>query len=175
MVHVPVRLVPSVLVAHMFAVPAATAVTNPDEFTVAMPVLLDDQVNVLFVAFDGRMVEFTCVVAPGASTAELGTTVILVIRMAFADTDTETVADRFDPSVVCTVMVAEPADTEVINPELETVAIPVLLDDQDSVLLAALEGATVAVICCVCEMVMETDVGVTVRLETRIGALAVAR
>ena len=53
MVHVAVRLLPSVLVAKILAVPAATAVIKPDEFTVAIAVLLDDHVSVLLVAFDG--------------------------------------------------------------------------------------------------------------------------
>jgi hypothetical protein len=97
--HVPVRLVPSVLVAHTFTVPAATAVTRPVEFTVAIPVLLDDHVSVLLVAFDGKIVALTCVVAPGANVAELGTSVILDITMGVAETDTDTVVDRLDPSV----------------------------------------------------------------------------
>jgi hypothetical protein len=99
MVQVPVRFVPSVLLAHTFAVPAATAVTRPDELTVAMDVLLDDHVSVLLVAFDGAIAADSCVVAPGASVAEPGINVIPVIKMGFADTDTETVLYTFDPSV----------------------------------------------------------------------------
>ena len=72
-------------------------------------------------------------------------------------------------------MVAEPTATDVINPELETVAIAVLLDNQESVLFAALEGDTVVIICCVCETVIETVVWLTAILETRTGATAVAR
>lgn len=72
-------------------------------------------------------------------------------------------------------MVAEPADTEVINPELETVATPVLLEDHERALLAALEGATVAVSCCVCDTVIETVVGLTVMLETGMGVVDDAR
>jgi hypothetical protein len=72
-------------------------------------------------------------------------------------------------------MVADPAATDVIRPELDTVATPVLLDDHERVLLAALEGTTVAVICCVCAIDIETVVGLTVILDTRTGAVAVAR
>ena len=72
-------------------------------------------------------------------------------------------------------MVAEPADTEVINPELETVATPVLLEDHKRVLLEALEGAMVAVSCCVCDTVIETVVGLTVMLETGTGEVRDAR
>jgi hypothetical protein len=46
-------------------------------------------------------------------------------------------------------MVADPAATDVIRPDEFTVATPVLLEDHESVLLAAFDGATVAVICCV--------------------------
>ncbi len=38
MVHAAVRLVPSVLTADIVAVPTATAVIKPDEFTVAIAV-----------------------------------------------------------------------------------------------------------------------------------------
>ena len=98
-VHIPVRLLPSVLVAKTLAVPAATAVTRPDECTVAMDVLLDDHVSVLLVALDGAIAVVICAVAPGASVVELGINVIPVIKMGFADTDTETVLYTFDPSV----------------------------------------------------------------------------
>ena len=72
-------------------------------------------------------------------------------------------------------MMTDPTATDVINPELETVAIAVLLDDHERVLLAALEGRTVAVICCVCDTVMETVAGLTVILKIRMGAIAVAK
>ena len=51
-----VIFVPSVEVAVIFAVPCATAVTTPDELTVAILVLLEDHVTVLFVAFEGIIV-----------------------------------------------------------------------------------------------------------------------
>ena len=44
---------PSVEVALIFAVPGATAVTLPDESTVATPELFDDHINARFVAFEG--------------------------------------------------------------------------------------------------------------------------
>lgn len=72
-------------------------------------------------------------------------------------------------------MVAEPAAIDLINPELETVAIAVLLDDHERVLLAALDGRTVAVICCVRAIAIETVDGLTVILKIRVGAIAVAR
>ena len=72
-------------------------------------------------------------------------------------------------------MMADPAATDVINPELDTVATPVLLDDHESVLLATLEGKIVVLICCVCAIVIETVDGLTAILKTRMGAVAVAR
>ena len=97
--HDPIRLLPSVLVAKTLAIPSATAVIRPDEFTVAIDVLLDDHVSVLLVALDGAIAVVICAVAPGESVVELGINVIPVIKMGFADTDTETVLYTFDPSV----------------------------------------------------------------------------
>ena len=51
----------------------------------------------------------------------------------------------FEPSCDVQVMVAEPVDLAVTTPEVETVATDVLLDDQLTALLVALEGETVAV------------------------------
>ncbi len=49
-------LAPSCVVAVMVALPAETAVTRPDAFTVAIAGLLELQVIVLFVAFAGETV-----------------------------------------------------------------------------------------------------------------------
>jgi hypothetical protein len=49
-------LPPSLVVTVIVAVPAALAVTKPEEDTVATVVLLEDQVTDLFVAFDGETV-----------------------------------------------------------------------------------------------------------------------
>jgi len=49
------------------------------------------------------------------------------------------------PSSVVAVIVAVPADTAVITPELFTVAVPALPDDHITVLFVAFAGATVAV------------------------------
>ena len=53
--QVAVKL-PSEVVAVMFAVPAATPVTNPLELTVAAPVLLEPQVTAWLVALVGATV-----------------------------------------------------------------------------------------------------------------------
>jgi hypothetical protein len=72
-------------------------------------------------------------------------------------------------------MVADPAETDVIRPEFDTVATSVLLDDHESVLLAAFDGIIVVVICCVRAIAIETVDGLTVILKIRVGAIAVAR
>src|SRR4051794_15394156 len=65
------------------------------------------------------------------------------------------------PSCVVTVIVALPAATPVTRPLLFTVAMAALLVDQDTVLLVALEGETVAVNCCVPPAITVADVGDT--------------
>jgi len=65
--------------------------------------------------------------------------------MMFCWTVKEQLALRLVPSVVVAVMVAEPGDLAVTSPMLLTVATEVLLDFQDTVLLVALVGSTVAV------------------------------
>ena len=64
----------------------------------------------------------------------------------------------FPPSFVLTVIVAVPADLAVTTPEPDTVATDVLLDDQETFLLVAFEGVTVAVRVCVSPTVMDRDV-----------------
>ena len=60
------------------------------------------------------------------------------------DTVTEQVA-FFPPSLVVTVIVAVPAALAVTDPDVDTVATDVLLEDQVTDLSVALEGVTVAV------------------------------
>ena len=57
-----------------------------------------------------------------------------------------------------TVLVAVPAAFAVTTPDVDTVAIDVLLDDQVTDLSVALEGVTVAVSVCVSSTVMGKDV-----------------
>lgn len=67
----------------------------------------------------------------------------------------------FPPSDVVQVMVAEPADLAVTVPSEATVAIEVLLEDQDTLVLVALLGDTVAPSLYVCPAVKDKDVGET--------------
>ena len=62
----------------MVTVPAALAVTRPVDETVAMEVLLDDHVTLLFVAFEGFTVADNCCVSPTVSEAVEGVTDMLL-------------------------------------------------------------------------------------------------
>lgn len=68
-VHVAVRL-PLTVVARMIALPAETAVTTPDEFTVAL-VELELHTTILLVALDGVTVAVRASVLVGRSVAEV--------------------------------------------------------------------------------------------------------
>jgi hypothetical protein len=116
------------LVAVIVAVPAATAVTRPDAETVLIPVLLELHVTarpVSTLLFASRVVAESWTVAPTSRLAVAGDT----------DTDatagglTVIAADAICPSLDA-VTVALPPATAVTNPELETVAIPELLELQ---------------------------------------------
>ena len=65
-------------------------------------------------------------------------------------TVTRAVAERLDPSVLDTVIVAEPTAIAVTRP-FTTVAADELLDVHVTLLFVALDGKTVAVICDVCD------------------------
>jgi hypothetical protein len=144
----------------MVADPAATPVTRPLEFTVATPVLLDDQLTVLFVAFPGATVAVNCWLLPALIDAVVGETVTPVTGTFAVVTVIALVAVRF-PSWVVTVIVAEPCDTAVTSPVEFTVATEVLLDDQLTFLFVALAGETVAVNWRVLPATTEADVGET--------------
>ena len=83
--------------------------------------------------------------------------VILFIPTTGEDTVTEHVA-VFEPSVVFTVIVADPADFAVTTPDEDTVATEVLLEDQVTFLFVAFEGETVAVKVWVSPSVIDSDV-----------------
>jgi hypothetical protein len=148
---------PSFVRTVIVAEPTAFAVTTPEEETVAMDVLLDDQVTDLSVALDGLTVAERVCVSPS---------VIVILFLSRETLVTKTVAALtvtvhfavFPPSFVLTVIVAVPATLAVTTPEPDTVATDVLLEDQETFLLVALEGVTVAVSVCVSPTVMDRDV-----------------
>ena len=128
----------------MVAEPADLAVTTPEEETVATDVLLEDQYTALLVALEGETVAVRVEVLPSSRLNEVLSNDTPVTATVAVLTVTVHVA-FFAPSSVVQVMVAEPADLAVTTPEVETVATDVLLDDQVTALLVALEGETVAV------------------------------
>ena len=71
-------LLPSCDVTVMFALPAVTAVTSPELFTVATDVLSELQLTVLFVAPDGEIVAVSCCVPLTVTLADIGLTLTLV-------------------------------------------------------------------------------------------------
>ena len=74
---------PSAAVAVMVAVPAATAVTTPEELTVATLVLLLDQLIFLLVALDGLTVALIVFVPPTVIVADVLSREILVTGIEF--------------------------------------------------------------------------------------------
>src|SRR4051812_48771586 len=116
---------PSTVVTVIVPVPAATAVTKPLLFTVAIDALLVLYVTFLFEALPGETVGVNCWVLPTASAAVVGLTVTPVTGTLLTVTAHVAVLDW---STVVTVMVAVPEATAVINPEVLTNATALLLD-----------------------------------------------
>jgi hypothetical protein len=105
--------------AEIVTFPGATPVTTPAADTVAIEVLLDDQVKVtpgMVLPFELRAVAVRFVVHATFTFDIDGETVIVEIGGC-----TVTVADPLFPSLVA-VMTADPAATPVTNPDDETVA-----------------------------------------------------
>ena len=90
----------------MVAVPAATLVKSPEEFTVATEVLLDVHVTVLLVALEGATVAVSCCVPPTLSDTVVGLTETPVTGIVPDVTLIFTVAwSVSDPSLTVTVAV----------------------------------------------------------------------
>src|SRR5712691_7344326 len=126
-VTLDVPLCPS-LVAVIVAEPAATPVTSPLPFTVAMAVLLLDQVTTRPVRgfpFASLGVAVSCTVSPTCTLAGDGVTVTLATGTGV----TVTLDVPLCPSLVA-VIVAEPIATPVTSPLPFTVAMAVLSLDQ---------------------------------------------
>jgi hypothetical protein len=122
-------LLPSCVVTVIVAVPCATPLTNPLALTVATEVLLELQLTVLFVAFDGDTVAVNCVVEPTFTDAVVGDTLTPVTATVPTLTVIADVAVLL-PSCVVTVIVAVPCATPLTNPLALTVATAVLLELQ---------------------------------------------
>ena len=124
----------------MVAVPVAIPRTCPVEETVAILVRLEDHETVFMAAVLGSTFAISMNVAVRGS--------VSVVRLrdtpdARVETRTTTDADLF-PSWVETVITVDPFPTAVIRPVLDTVAIVGCKDRQETVLLVAFEGRTVA-------------------------------
>ena len=104
------------MVTVIVVVPAVTAVTNPVELTVAIAVLLDDQVTFLFVAVVGATVAVSCVVAPVVMLAVGGVTLTPVTRIEALLV------------VITNVAVSAPAELAAIIP---TLYVPLTVDAPD--------------------------------------------
>jgi hypothetical protein len=121
------------------ALPPKRLVTRPEELTVATEGAELVHVRFLFVALDGDTVATSVAVAG-----------IVKLRVEFTltpVTGTTTVTAQVavnPPSLVVTVIVADPAATAVTSPDALTVAIEVAELDQTTVLFVAFDGATVA-------------------------------
>jgi len=133
---------PSAVVAVIVVVPAATAVTRPELFTVALAGVDEVQFTVVLVAFAGYIVGSNVIVLEVAKNADLLSRLIPVTATA-ATTDTTQEAVKL-PSVVVAVIVAEPAVTPVTLPFGATVAFAEF-DDQVNALFVAFMGRTLAI------------------------------
>jgi hypothetical protein len=141
-VHVEL-LFPSTEATVITVVPAVLAVTNPEELTVAMFVLPDDQVTAWLVALLGATVTVSVSVAPTFSESDVLFNDTPVTEITGFVTVIAQVAFLL-PSVVVTVIVAVPAVFADTRPVTLTVAMFVLLDDQVTALLVASYGRTIA-------------------------------
>lgn len=151
---------PSVVLTVTEAVPTPTPVIKPDVVTLATPESLVDQVTAELVALDGETVAVSCWVSPTEIVAVVGATETPVTETVAAFTDTVEL-DMKLPSIVVALTVAVPEPTPVTNPVVLTVAIPELLVDQVTAELVALDGAIVAVSCCVPPTEIVAVAGVT--------------
>ena len=137
-------LPPSLVVTVIVALPPPLAVTTPEEETVATEVLLEDQLTVLSVALDGVTVAVSVAVSPSVKVNCVGLNATPDTGTVAALTFTEQVA-FLAPSVVVTVIVAEPAFFVTTTPASDTVATSMLLEVHITDLSVAFAGATVAV------------------------------
>ena len=141
--HVAVRLLPSVVVAVIVAVPTLRAVTTPSLDTVATEVSELLQVTVLFCAAVGNTFAISVIVSLVLSVA----TDLFNERLVTSVGSTVTlhVALRLVPSVVVAVIFAVPTALAVTTPVLDTVATEVFELFQFTFLFDASEGVTVTV------------------------------
>ena len=138
------KLLPSAVFTVIVAFPTDTAVTNPDEETVAMPGLLEVQIIDLLDVVLGNTVAYSFNVFPVYNVTSVS---LSVMDVASCLTVTTHCAVKLLPSSVLTVIVAVPVETGVTKPSGETVATLLLLELQETDLSEVLYGRTVAESC----------------------------
>ena len=137
-------LLPSTVVAVIVAVPAETAVTTPPAETVALALLQLLHVTFWLVALEGAIVGRRVSVSPTVRLADDLFSETPVTGTLSSVTLTVQVA-VLPPSAVVTVMVTVPAETELILPLDDTVAILVLPLRHVTFWFVALEGTIIEV------------------------------
>src|SRR5437762_423999 len=167
-VMLAVPLCPSLVAVIVTGPPAATPLTSPLPFTLAIALLLDCQVitrPVKGLPLASRGVAVSCTVCPIATVPELGVTV----TAATGATVTVTLAVPLCPSLVAVIVTGPPGPTPVTSPLPFTLAIALLLDCQ--VITRPVNGLPlasrgVAVSCTVCPIATVPELGVTVTAAT---------
>src|SRR5881628_2634559 len=163
-VMLAVPLCPSLVAVSVTGPPAATPLTSPLPFTLAIALLLDCQLiarPVKGLPLASRGVAVSCTVCPIATVPELGVTV----TAATGDSVTVTLAVPLCPSLVAVSVTGPPAATPLTSPLPFTLAIALLLDCQ---LIARpvkglpLASRGVAVSCTVPVIATFAELGVTV-------------
>src|SRR5216117_3904128 len=163
-VTLAVPLCPSLVAVIVTGPPAATPLTSPLPFTLAIALLLDCQVitrPVKGLPLASRGVAVSCTVCPIAMVPELGVNV----TAATGASVTVTLAVPLCPSLVAVIVTGPPAATPLTSPLPFTLAIALVLDCQ--VMTRPVNGVpfasrSVAVSCTVCPCSTLTEAGVTV-------------
>src|SRR5438445_6065312 len=175
-VMLAVPLCPSLVAVIVTGPPAATPLTSPLPFTLAIALLLDCQVitrPVNGLPLASRGVAVSCTVCPIATVPELGVTV----TAATGASVTVTVAVPLCPSLVAVIVTGPPAATPLTSPLPFTLAIALLLDCQ--VTTRPVNGLPfaslgVAVSCTVLPTATPAVAGVTVTDATGTGVTVMA-
>src|SRR5437016_5514215 len=163
-VTLAVPLCPSLVAVSVTGPPAATPLTSPLPFTLAIALLLDCQLiarPVKGLPLASRGVAVSCTVCPIATVPELGVTV----TAATGASVTVTLAVPLCPSLVAVIVTGPPGPTPVTSPLPFPLAIALLLDRQ--VITQPVNGLPfasrgVAVSCTVCPCSTLTEAGLTV-------------